>query len=186
MGLVSYKGVMVSEFEKNRIQDGMENPAVRKLSPGTKIFRVEQKKQKESGQSVELAAGTWWFGQKAFNKMMKYCVQDDKADRGLGYASREAMAILFGWSDCDLLIEGYIGQNTEIFYGKGKPQGDKQGKFEGWKDVEQWFIPQVTDYVDLGGGKSQTKLSEAGKKKIQIYRQCPLRSVMGNDHSYKS
>lgn len=185
--LISYLGVDVSEFEKSRIVSGIANPAVRKLSPGTKLFRVADVNSVSGtgNHQADGEAGNWWFGQKAFNKIMSYCVQTDQADRGLGYAAREALAILFGWSDCDLLIEAYLAKNATVFFGKGNPQGEGTQKFKGWADIEQWFIPQVTDYQQHASGKSTTKLSARGQEVIKVYRQVTLRSVKGNNTSYR-
>lgn len=191
--LVEYEGVKMSSREKDNLLKGMMGPAVRRLSPGTKLFRVADATKATSGKSddsgkmnfVDAEAGNWWFSQKALNKIMSYCVQSDEADRGLGYAAREALAVLFGWNDCDLLVEAYLAKNVHVFYGKGNPQGDSNHSFSGWKDIEQWFIPQVTTYEVDRTGQSKTSMNDFGKEVIKIYRTCSIRSVKGNAESYK-
>lgn len=185
--MAKLQGVELSDYELKALTSGMNQPAVRKFSTGTKIFRVASEKsvigtatKKSDGE-----AGNWWFGKKAFNKIMKYCVEQDKDDRGLGYASREALAILFGWSDCDILIEGYLTKTVEVFTGKGNPQGQGSDKFKGWDDIEQWFIPNITQIDKSASGKEHVKLIATGAQAIKVYRQVAIRSVKGNAASHK-
>lgn len=178
---VEYKGVSLTQRELDNLLSGMKNPTVRRLSPGTKLFRVaDASRAQDSVFQVDGEAGGWWTGQKAFNKMMQYCVQQDKADRGLGYAAREACAVLFGWSSCDLLVEAYVKTNVNIFFGKGNPQSEGGVTFKGWDDIEQWFIPGIAERGDRAGGGQHVRLSSKGKSAIEVYRTCSLRSVLGN------
>lgn len=184
--IVEYLGISLTQREKDNLISGMAAPSVRRLSTGTKLYRVaDASRANSTDKRVDGEAGGWWVGQKAFQKMMRYCVQEDMLDRGLGYAAREAAAVLFGWSACDLLIEAYTTGNVKIFYGKGNPQSEGSVTFTGWDDVEQWFIPGLAEYVPGAGGKSHVKLSAKGKSSLTVYRTCSLRSAMSSAQSFR-
>ena len=185
-----FQGISLAPHEKANLLSGMKSPAVRRLSPGTKLFRVaDSSKASSTDGKVDPAAANWWSGQKAFNKMMKYCVEQDSLGRGLGYAAREASAVLFQWSDCDVLVEAYVKRNVSIFYGKGNAQSEMFGgasvTFTGWDDIEQWFIPGASERVELGAGRRHTRLSSFGKSVIEVYRICPISSVMESARSFR-
>ncbi len=184
--VVDYLGISLTQREWTNLISGMASPRVRRLSPGTKLYRVADASRAQSATSkVDGEAGGWWVGQKAFKKMMRYCVQEDKLNRGLGYAAREAAAVLFGWSACDLLIEAYTTSNVKIYFGKGNPQSEGGVTFSGWDDIEQWFIPGLGEYVASAGGNSHTKLSEKGKSVLTVYRTCSLRSAITSTESFR-
>lgn len=183
--LTAFMGVPITSREKANLLSGMASPAVRRISPGTKLYRVADQSRAESTTSrVDGEAGGWWVGQRAFKKMMRYCIQEDQLDRGLGYAAREACAVLFGWSSCDLLVEAYVTSNVKVFYGKGNPQSGGGTTFSGWSDVDQWFIPGMGNRVSTGASSTHVKLSAKGKRAIEVYRTCSLRSAMGNGRSF--
>lgn len=89
--MAKFQGVELSDRELAALKSGMNQPAVRKFSNGTKIFRVasEQSVTGTASKKVDGEAGNWWFGKKAFNKIMKYCVKQEQDDRELGYALPE-------------------------------------------------------------------------------------------------
>ncbi len=187
---VVFQGVTLTQREKTNLLSGMKSPAVRRLSPGTKLFRVADVSRAQSDAfKVGGAAGGWWSGQKAFNKMMEYCVEQDGLNRGLRYAAREASAVLFGWSDCDLLVEAYVKKNVKVFYGKGNPQSESHGgtdiTFTGWDDIEQWFIPGLSEVADLGAGRKHARLNSFGKSVIEVYRTCTIRSAIQSARSFR-
>lgn len=170
------------QWEQNLLRSGMRSPRLRKMSAGTKVYRVGSAASAAAGATrrADPEAGGWWFGQKAFNKIMADCVQHDSTNGGLGWSARRAMAVLFGWSDCDVLVEGYLTESVALFYGKGHKQSEMSpvGKvtYEGWKDVDQWYLPGMTERVSGGGTKTHTKLSSLGKSAIHVYRTCSIRS----------
>lgn len=188
---VTYQGLVLTTREKENLLSGMKGPAVRRLSPGTKLYRVADASRSRSDSfQVDGEAGAWWVGKKAFGKMLQYCIQQDTEDRGLGYAAREACAVLFGWSACDLLVEAYVAKNVKVFYGKGNPQtgDDSTGTahtFPGWKDVDQWFIPGLAEKVTRADSSGHVRLSEHGKSVLNVYRTCSLRSAMNSSTSYR-
>ncbi|MEZ6129832.1 MAG: hypothetical protein R3C59_14205 [Planctomycetaceae bacterium] len=113
---------------------------------------------------------------------MEYCVQGDVDKRGLGYAFREACAILFDWgNDCDVLVEAVLTKSTWIFYGPGKPKRgricDVRYKFSGWADVEQLYIPNITERVGTVQGGSHTRLAGAPNSTIRIIRTTGITSI---------
>ncbi|APZ93758.1 hypothetical protein [Fuerstiella marisgermanici] len=188
--VVVYQGISMTKWAKTNLLSGMKSPAVRRLSPGTKLYRVADKKRmdNEAGR-VDPEAANWWSGQKAFNKMMKYCVEQDSLGRGLGYAAREASAVLFQWSDCDMLVEAYVKKNVKIFYGRGNAQSENfrgtNVTFGGWDDIEQWFIPGMSQRDALGGDRQHTHLSAKGASVIQVYRTSSIRSVLASARSFR-
>ncbi|MCA9057584.1 MAG: hypothetical protein KDA85_03765 [Planctomycetaceae bacterium] len=188
--LVEYQGVKMTAREKENLLSGMNAPALRRLSPGTKLYRVADAARSRS-EAFQIAgeAGAWWTGQKAFGKMLQYCIQQDKEDRGLGYAAREACAVLFGWSSCDLLVEAYVKKNVQVFHGTGNPMSETRGgstvTFGGWADIEQWFIPGLTEVVSTGGDNKRVQLNAHGNSVIEVYRTCSLRSAMDSATSYR-
>ncbi|MFK7819259.1 MAG: hypothetical protein AB8G99_11105 [Planctomycetaceae bacterium] len=183
--VVNFLGLSLTRREKDNLLSGMAAPAVRRLSPGTKLYRVaDQGRASSTTSKVDGEAGSWWFGKKAFGKILQYCLQHDELGRGLGYAAREACAVLFGWSSCDLLIEAYTIGNVRIFYGKGNPQSEAGVTLPGWDDVDQWFIPGISERVS-SAGTTHTKLSAKGGAKIKVYRTSSVRSAMVSARSFK-
>lgn len=165
------------DWERGNLRSGMRSPGLRQVASGTKIFRVAS--QNATGADPE--AGGWWFSQKAFNKIMEFAVQHDTTKGGLGFAIRRAMAVLYGWNDCDLLVEGRLKRSVKVFYGKGHKQREMAPNgmtvtFEGWSDLDQWYIPGLTERVDQPGRRQYTQLSDFGKSIIEVYRTCPIAS----------
>lgn len=188
--LVNFLGGMLPQWEKDRIKSGMISPRVRKMSPGTKLFHVADaeraaKGKRSSGSATlefaDVEAGCWWYGQKAFNKMMEYCVQADREkNRGLGYAAREACAILPIWNDCDVLVEAILVKTAPVFYGVGRAQSDGKITLSGWEDIHQWYIPGLTALTTDAQGNRHFKLSPEGQKLVSVYRYCSILSVKGD------
>ncbi|MCA9047976.1 MAG: hypothetical protein KDA89_04570 [Planctomycetaceae bacterium] len=175
----------VSRCEYERMADGIRNPGIRRLSPGTKLFRVADRRDsggERNNNRIDPGAGNWWCGIRAFNKNMEYCVQHDQGNRGLGYSFREACAILFEWgSNCDILVEAILTRNAWVFYGQGKRKsGTLNGvsyDFNGWPDIEQWYLPNITERVGSGGSNTHTRLKGAPHAVIQVYRTTDIRSL---------
>lgn len=193
-GMIEFQGVLMTQREHNELCSGIETPRKRTLSPGTKLYRAadQNKSAGTGGDTVfDPAASAWWSGQKAFNKIMAYCVQMDEGDRGLGYAAREANAVLFEWgNDCNLLVEAYLKTSVTVFFGKGRAQKGNAPdlgsyEFKGWDDIEQWFIPGQTERVENGPGRYRIQLTASARSVIEVYRTCSIRSARESARSFR-
>ena len=186
------KTISLPQREYDSLRKGISLPQARQLSVGTKLFRVVDERDltgertgdshHPSGNTSDPGAGNWWCGQKAFNKIMEYCVQYDVDHRGLGYAFREACAILFDWgSNCDVLVEAVLTKSTWVFYGPGKPKRgriyDVRYKFSGWSDIEQLYIPNITERVGTIQDGSHIQLSGSPNSTIQVIRTAKITSI---------
>ena len=165
------------DWEQDNLRSGMRAPYLRQVARGTKIFRAASK----TSWKADPEAGGWWFNQKAFNKIMAFAVQNDKSCGSLGFAIRRAMAVLVGWNDCDLLVEGRLKQSVGLFIGRGHKQREitNAGKtvvYKGWTNVDQWYIPGLTEQVVKGEEKKYQQLNSFGRSVIDVYRICPIDS----------
>lgn len=170
------------QWEQDLIRSGMRSPRLRHVSAGTKIFRLGDASNTSptADRRADPEAGGWWFGRKAFNKIMADCVQSDTGELGLGWSGRRAMAVKYEWSDCDLLVEGYLKRSIKIFQGKGHKQTESSPigsvTFEGWSDVDQWYIPSISRRDVVGQNKTHTRLNSFGEGVINVYRVCRISS----------
>ena len=156
-------------WERTMLLSGMRSPRLRQISPGTKLYRVADRarSQCDDGSQADPEAGGWWFGQKAFHQIMRDCIELDTTKGGLGWSARRALAVLFGWNACDLLVEAYVRKPVKIFKGKGHTQREQAPignvTFTGRDNIEQWYIPSITEREPLSGGRTRTRLSSFGQ-----------------------
>lgn len=172
--------------ELQRVLDGMREPKRMVLPLGTKLYRVEAIRRQREGKPPPPPPGSggWWIGQKAFNKIMQGALTDPE-DRGLGHAAREAAAVKYEWSNCDLLVEAHIKKKIVIFYGKGNPMSgqvsiegnpDVPYEFKGWDDIDQWYLPKSYKLSNNEqGGREQS---------VEIYRTVQLHNVQNTPLPY--
>jgi len=170
------------KWEQDLLRSGMRSPRLRQVSSGTKIYRFADLSNTsiEAVKRADPEAGGWWFGQKAFNKIMADCVQHDTVQGGLGWSARRAMAVLYEWSDCDVLVEGYLKKSVRMFQGRGHKQRESCPigtiVFEGWDDVDQWYIPSISQREQVDRKRTHTRLNSFGESVISVYRVCSVKS----------
>ncbi len=151
-----------------RVLSGIRNPTVKQLSPGAKLYRFASSKYPPAS----WPAGPWWVQQQAFHRIVQEAAQQP-AEFGLGWAARRALAIQQGFSTVDAVVEATVAETIYVFCGRGTKQYREQAPngiyvtWEGWPDIEQLFIPNISD-----GGK----LTPAGQRVLNIYRWCLITS----------
>ncbi|MEM7785046.1 MAG: hypothetical protein AAF623_16975 [Planctomycetota bacterium] len=149
------------------VNSGIRSPRVKKLTPGTKLFRfADADRPKESW-----PAGPWWFGRPDFNRILQQSIASP--DFGLGFHGRRNLAIRQCWSKVNGLVEAEIIEEIFIFYGAGTTQYREplpNGMMITWQappEVEQWF---------LSGISNRAGMTELGHRAISVYRTCEVKS----------
>ena len=158
----------IPDWMRSLLLSGIRSPHVKHISPGTKLFRFSSSQLPPD----RWAAGPWWFGQDAFNRIKEDLLQSPHG-MGMGWSARRAMAVRQGWSRMDILVEARLNESMKIFSGRGTKQHREMlpnGMYvtwEGWDDVDQWFLPFIND---------RTGMTPMGQSAISIYRQGPVAS----------
>jgi hypothetical protein len=103
----------------NKENGGIANPKPVKLSAGQYYYRFVSSKV---GDSLRRKQGCWWIEFEQFNTIRryaneatKYCTPDSKR-----MAIRYSLALPYSWTECDLLLRGYLRRPLHAFRGLGR------------------------------------------------------------------
>jgi hypothetical protein len=130
---------------------GLRSPRIVTLNAGQVLYRFA---------STSLAqqlwpAGPWWMHERDYQKIVAE-YERSRARHGedgltLGYLGRAAMAVKQSWSKMDVVVKARVGHDIKAFAGLGRSQFNEQMPngiritWQGWPNVEQLFIPNISD-----------------------------------------
>ncbi|MGB9180918.1 MAG: hypothetical protein WCB68_16925 [Pyrinomonadaceae bacterium] len=147
---------------------GMRSPRVKLLPAGLTLFRfASSDKPPETW-----AAGAWWIADHDYRKILAEHrvsqIRHRKDGLTLGYLARAATAVRNEWSLMDIVVKAIVREDVMAFVGYGHTQHKEilpNGMYitiQGWPEIEQIFIPNISDR------NGRTLL---GYKALQVQRQ---------------
>lgn len=151
------------------VTSGIRSPRVRKLTPGTKLYRFGNADFPPSS----WPCGAWWFGRTAFNRIVQDAIANP--DFGLGWAGRKKLAVRQCWNKVNGLVEATIKEEIYIFAGRGTHQYHEMmpnGMKITWlapANIEQWYLPNIS--LPRGAG-----LTAEGRQALSVYRTAKVES----------
>jgi hypothetical protein len=123
---------------------GLRQPRVVTLNAGDILFRFASTNRPKD----RWAASPWWMFERDYRRIIK---AHEESDLSLGLLARSAMAVQPSYSRMDVAIKAVVLQDINAFCGLGRPQYREvlpNGMYltlRGWSDVEQLFIPNISD-----------------------------------------
>jgi hypothetical protein len=156
---------------------GLRSPQVVTLNAGQGLFRFSS----TSSPQHLWAAGPWWMYEHDYQKIVAE-YQLSRARHGedgltLGYLGRAAMAVKQSWSKMDVVVKAIVSQDIKAFAGLGRSQFNERMPngiritWKGWPNVQQLFIPNISDKhgLTLAGQQALLVLGQSFVASQQIF-----------------
>ncbi len=138
-------------------RQGMRQIRVVTLDAGQILFRFASTKRHDGTPipSDRWAASPWWMLEQDYRQINRVFEQGrlvhGEDSLSLGFIGRSAVAVQQSWSRVDVVIKAHVLSEINVFSGPGRTQYREMapnGLFitlPGWPDVEQLFIPNISD-----------------------------------------
>ena len=152
---MEYTGHTIPE----KVSQNLENATFYELRPGEELYRFSDSNPK--GRCFfGYQASPWWFRKREF-LILKTRVQSSSL--GLLQARLDA-AILQKFSHMDVLVRAIVRRQVDAWMGTPKPQSEiapngMRITMPGCKDIQQVFIPDITDISGMLTYFGRTALS---------------------------
>ena len=161
---MEYTGPTVPE----KVRQNVDNATFYVLHPGEELFRFADSSPKDRA-FFGYQASPWWFREREFLILMG---RVKKSPLGLLQVRFDAV-ILQSYSQMDVLVRAIVRRQLDAWMGTPRPQSEiapngMRITMPGCKDIQQLFIPDITDVSGM--------LTYYGRTALSVEETTPLNS----------
>jgi hypothetical protein len=141
------------------VSDNLKHPTYYLLELGERIYRFASSGSKSV---FGYQASRWWLREREFNML---CERSKRGRLGLGLQARFDLSVLQSWGNrMDVLVKATVRRKVEAWMGCPKTQRETAPngisiKMPGCQDIQQVFIPGITDASGMLTYYGRTALS---------------------------